>query len=97
MDSSILNVKIIGDSMWPSFKDGEIIECEAYTTQEIEVSDLILFSHPFKNNVTCVKRVKSIHENGFFVEGDNPDPLASEDSHNFGVVKKNAIIAILKS
>ena len=97
MDSSILNVKIIGDSMWPSFKDGDIIECEAYTKQEIKVADLVVFLHPFKQNVTCVKRVKSSLENGLFVEGDNPDPLASEDSHNFGVVKKDAIIAILKS
>ncbi len=97
MDSSFLNVKIIGDSMWPSFKDGDIIECEAYSRQEIKVSDLVVFLHPFKQNVTCVKRVKSIHDNGFFVEGDNPDPLASEDSHNFGVVKKDTIIAILKS
>ena len=97
MDSSILNVKVIGDSMWPSFKDGDIIECEAYSKQEIKVSDLVVFLHPFKQNVTCVKRVKSILENGLFVEGDNPDPLASEDSHNFGIVKKDAIIAILKS
>lgn len=83
--------------MWPSFKDGDIIECEEYSTQKIEVSDLVVFSHPFKKNVTCVKRVKSIIDTGLFVEGDNPDPLASEDSHNFGVVKKDAIIAILKS
>ena len=97
MDSSFLNVKIIGDSMWPSFKDGDIVECEAYSNQTIEVADLVVFLHPFKKNLTCVKRVKSILENGLFVEGDNPDPLASEDSHNFGVVKKNAIIAISKS
>ena len=83
--------------MWPSYKDGEIVVCEAYSKQEIEVSDLVVFLHPFKRNVTCVKRVKSILENGLFVEGDNPDPLASEDSHNFGVVKIDAIIAILKS
>ena len=83
--------------MWPSFKDGDIIECEEYSEQEIKVADLVVFFHPFKQNVKCVKRVKSILENGLFVEGDNPDPLASEDSHNFGVVKKDAIIAILKS
>ena len=83
--------------MWPSFSDGDVIECEAYSTQEIEVEDLVVFLHPFKKNVTCVKRVKSILENGFFVQGDNFDPLASEDSHNFGPIKKSAIIAILKS
>ena len=57
----------------------------------------LLRNNVVKKNVTCVKRVKSILENGFFVQGDNSDPLASEDSHNFGPIKKSAIIAILKS
>ncbi|RAH14261.1 MAG: hypothetical protein CMB20_003550 [Methanobacteriota archaeon] len=83
--------------MWPSFSDGDVIECETYSTQEIEVEDLVVFLHPLKKNVTCVKRVKSILENGLFVQGDNSDPLASEDSHNFGPIKESAIIAILKS
>ena len=61
------------------------------------VGDLIVFQHPFKNSVTCVKRVKTIRDKGFFVEGDNPDPLASEDSHNFGVVSTSAVIAFLKA
>ena len=46
--------------------------------------------------LTCVKRVKSLSEKGYFVEGDNPDPLASEDSHNFGLVSKDAIFAFKK-
>ena len=93
MDSSFLNVKIIGDSMWPSFKDGDIVECEAYSNQTIEVADLVVFLHPFKKNLTCVKRVKSILENGLFVEGDNPDPTASTDSHNFGSIVTSTIVA----
>ena len=83
--------------MWPSFSDGDVIECEAYSTQEIEVEDLVVFLHPFKKNMTCVKRVKSILEEGLFVQGDNSDPLAIEDSHNFGPIKESSIIAILKS
>ena len=95
MDSRILNVKIKGDSVWPTYSDGEIITCVEYTGQEITKGDLIVFEHPFKNAVTCVKRIKSISENGYFVEGDNPDPLASEDSHNFGLVKTEAILAYM--
>ena len=60
----------------------------------MEVGNLVVFTHPFKPNVTCVKRVKRITDSGAFVEGDNPDPLASEDSHNFGIVSLDAIIAI---
>ena len=48
-------------------------------------------------NIEPGYQVKSILENGFFVQGDNSDPLASEDSHNFGPIKESAIIAILKS
>ena len=94
MDSRILNVKIKGDSMWPNYKDGETLSCEEYSGQSVNVGDIVVFTHPFKTNVTCVKRVKRILDSGLFVVGDNPDPLASEDSHNFGIVPLDTIIAI---
>lgn len=94
MDSRILNVKIKGDSMWPNLKNGETLSCEEYTGQSVVVGNIVVFTHPFKPNVTCVKRVKRVTDSGVFVEGDNPDPLASEDSHNFGIVSFDAIIAI---
>ena len=97
MDQSVLKIKIKGDSMWPSLNDGDEVECLRFFDQEISVKDLIVFKHPFKSSVTCLKRVKSISSKGIFVEGDNPDPLASEDSHNFGLVKIDSIIALKKS
>ena len=96
MDSRILKVKIKGDSMWPTFNDGDVIACERYDGQSVSVGDLVVFTHPFKSDVTCVKRVKSLTEKWYFVEGDNPDPLASEDSHNFGPVSEDAIFAFKK-
>ena len=96
MDSRILKVKIKGDSMWPTFNDGDVIACEQYDEQSVSVGDLVVFTHPFKNGITCVKRVNSLSEKGYFVEGDNPDPLASEDSHNFGLVSKEAVFAYKK-
>lgn len=97
MDSCVLNVKIKGDSMWPSFKDGDTLSCEEYSGQSLAVGNIVVFTHPFKSNVTCVKRIKRITNSGLFVEGDNPDPLASEDSHNFGIVSIDAIIALYSS
>ena len=94
MDSRILNVKIKGDSMWPNFKDGDTLSCEQYSGQSVLVGNIVVFTHPFKPNVTCVKRVKRITNSGAFVEGANPDPLASEDSHNFGIVYLDAILEI---
>lgn len=82
--------------MWPTFNDGDIISCEEYSGHVISIGDLVVFRHPFKHEVTCVKRVKYITEKGYFVEGDNPDPLASEDSHNFGHVPGDTIFAFKK-
>ena len=91
-----MKVVIKGDSMWPKLNDGDIIECEEYSGQVVELKTLVVFTHPFKNSDTCVKRVSRIDGERFFVEGDNPDPLASEDSHNFGWLSKSLILAIEK-
>jgi len=91
-----MKVVIKGDSMWPKLNDGDIIECEEYSGQVIELKALVVFNHPFKSSVTCVKRVSRIEGDRLFVEGDNPDPLASEDSHNFGWLPKSLILAIEK-
>ena len=80
--------------MWPSFNDGEEIDCIENANQNISVGDVVVFPHPLKNGVTCVKRVSSISNSKLFVEGDNPDPTASEDSHNFGMIAIKTVIAI---
>ena len=91
-----MKVVIKGDSMWPKLNDGDTIDCVEYTGQVVDLKSLIVFTHPFKSSVTCVKRVSRIEGERFFVEGDNPDPLASEDSHNFGWLPKSLVIAIEK-
>jgi phage repressor protein C with HTH and peptisase S24 domain len=83
--------------MWPSLLDGEIIEFTTITNQAIKLNDIIVFNHPLKREVICVKRVKQISENRYFVQGDNPDPTSSEDSHNFGLIDRKNIIAILQN
>jgi len=80
--------------MWPSFKDGETIDCIECVDQIISIGDIVVFPHPLKNGITCVKRVSSISDSKLFVVGDNPDPTASEDSHNFGMIAKKAVLAI---
>ena len=83
--------------MWPSLLDGDIIEFTKITDQVIKMNDIIVFNHPLKREVICVKRVKQISENRYFVQGDNPDPTSSEDSHNFGLIDRKNIIAILQN
>ena len=55
------------------------------------VGDVVLASHPFHSNLQIVKRIQSIDDGLVFLVGDNPDPTASEDSHNFGSVSLDAI------
>ena len=87
-------VTIRGDSMWPSLKDGQVIICSPYNGQTISLNQVVIFTHPFNNSIIAAKRVKQIQNGELFVEGDNPDPTASDDSHNFGWIKFESVIAV---
>jgi hypothetical protein len=44
-----------------------------------------------------IKRISTVEANGrLFLTGDHPDPLASEDSHNFGPVSTELVKAYLQ-
>ena len=82
--------------MWPTFADGDEIFFELFNEQRLEVGDIVVANHPLKNNLNVVKRIAGIdHKDRIHLEGDNPDPLSSEDGHNFGPVNKRSIYAIL--
>ena len=79
--------------MWPTLKDGDSVEAIQGSTPV--VGDIVIAHHPMKK-MTVIKRVKNIQPDGLFLEGDNPDPIGSEDSHNFGLVLPSSIIAIIQ-
>ena len=79
--------------MWPTLHDGEMVD--AVQGSSPVVGDIVVAKHPFKK-INVIKRVKRIEKDGIFIEGDNPDPIGSEDSHNFGLVLNSAIIAIIR-
>ena len=98
MTNGPLRVFIHGDSMWPTFRDGDEILFSPPGEEKLKVGDLVVAIHPLKPGVTVVKRIFRIVEPGrYFLTGDNPDPTASEDSHNFGPVSQKAIVAFLRS
>jgi len=89
--TDLVEVMVKGDSMWPSFRDGDCVLFSP-TIDGVEAGEVVLLRHPFKDLV-MVKRIKHINLDGsVFVVGDNPDPLASEDSHNFGAVRMDALM-----
>lgn len=85
-------VVVNGDSMWPTLKDGETVEVSVYSGQDLQVGDLIVFRDPREKSRICIKRLKQVEADGLFVEGDNPDPTASTDSHNYGPISLNSVI-----
>ena len=84
--------------MFPTYKDGDEITCQEFTKgYKPEINDIVIFSHPFQKNMKLIKRITKIIDNSkLFVEGDNDDYSSTEDSHNFGYIDINKIIAIKK-
>ena len=81
-----VEVILQGDSMWPTFRNGDVLEFIPLEGTPYAGS-IVLAQHPFKSDVLMVKRVQSVTDNGrLFLVGDQPDPTASEDSHNFGAI-----------
>ena len=95
MDSRFLNVVVNGDSMWPTLKQGSTAKFERIDPNLVAVGQIVLLDHPFRPNLRIIKRVQSIEDSRLFLVGDNPDPTASEDSHNFGEVDISSVIAVL--
>ena len=85
-------VVVNGDSMWPTLKDGETIHVNVLGEQHLQPGDLVVFPDPRDASRICIKRLKRIEENGLFVEGDNPDPTASTDSHNYRLIPLESVI-----
>ena len=85
-------VVVNGDSMWPTLQDGETVNVNAYQGQDLSIDDIVVFYDPRNESRICIKRIKRIESNGYFVEGDNPDPTASTDSHNYGLVHSSLLI-----
>ena len=96
----MVKVKIVGYSMWPTLEPDQILECELVDTDTVQIDSLVnrivVFNHPWKDNVISVKRVISIVDGKLFVEGDNPDPTASQDSHNHGPVGLDLLIGTIR-
>ena len=93
-----LDVRIQGDSMWPTYRNGDVVPfAPCNETYGPRVNDVVLVHHPMKDSVLMVKRVSVVqHDGRLFLTGDNPDPTASEDSHNFGPVSPTMVQAYVR-
>lgn len=94
--SPIYKYKIIGNSMLPGLKNGDIILINrlSYLFKKPKLNDIIAARDP-RDNKILIKRITKIRANKYFIQGDNKK--ASTDSHIFGMIeKKNIIGKIIK-
>lgn len=81
--------RIEGNSMLPSFKNGD--EVLIKPCKEYQVEDVVLANHPYKQSLKILKRINKKNDAGkFFLIGDNLDE--SSDSRSFGFISQNLII-----
>ena len=74
--------------MLPTLKNGDTVMIAPTAT--VEVSDIVLARHPYKQSVKMLKRVAAIDESGrYSLVGDNPSE--STDSRSFGTVSPEHI------
>jgi len=80
--------RIEGYSLFPFLKEGEVVLClKLYSFSKIELNDTVIFQN--KDNGTMIKRVKEINQNGYFVQGENPESI---DSRNFGELERKELL-----
>ena len=94
--SNMICFSVKGNSMFPTYRDGDSVWLKKFNVNhKVEVDDIIVFMHPLKEDCKIIKRVTRIKDGSqLFVEGDNTDIASSEDSHNFGYISIDKLIAI---
>ena len=87
-------VRVEGNSMLPTLKDGDIVIINSYA--ELAKNIIVLANHPYKQHVKIIKRISKIDENGnCFLIGDNPNE--STDSRTFGIISPKDILGIIEN
>jgi len=79
--------KVEGNSLYPHLNDGERIAClKVFAFTNIKIDDIVVFSKP--PHGLMIKKVKSIKNNRYFVQGTDP---MSIDSRDFGMINRTDI------
>ena len=85
-------IQVCGDSMYPNFKDGEIIiGCRIFSMKE---KGVYIYHPPVGENKYVIKRLINAHpknSNRLFFRGDNYDH--SFDSRHYGYVCRKEVVA----
>jgi len=96
MSWPIKRARVSGDSMAPTYRDGDLIWVRIFASvpNEIRLGTVVLIERDAQPGVLYVKRVQRAHGGAFWVEGDNPDPDALtriSDSRRWGYIPAHEI------
>lgn len=86
-------VRVSGDSMYPTYKDEEvIITTRLFRRKNIKPDDIFIFQRPdMTESRFLIKRVIRVRNTDIYFLGDNR--LNSYDSRNFGYVPINNLVS----
>jgi phage repressor protein C with HTH and peptisase S24 domain len=79
--------RVVGASMWPTFKQGEIV-VGSTNVADVNVGDVVMVEH---DGLEKIKRVAKVRPGEVYVLGDNP--TESRDSRNFGWLSDKSVKA----
>lgn len=85
--------RVTGTSMQPLLQPGEEILINPYAYKEAlpQINDLVVATHPDREDLEIVKRISYITEDGnLFLLGDNSNH--STDSRSFGTISLDKIV-----
>ena len=90
--------RVNGASMAPLLKAGDevLVDPGAYRRAGPRPGDIVVTRHPYRSDLSMVKRVARVLENGHcHLEGDNPSE--STDSRSFGSLPPELIVGRVTS
>lgn len=69
-------VKVAGDSMAPTYRDGDILLVKwfDYVAAELPLTTVVVIEREEMPGVFFIKRIQKSHSGAYWVEGDNRDP-----------------------
>lgn len=84
-------VTIVGDSMYPTLKEGEVYFTTRVTKHtKFTVGNVYIYLAPYQRRHCVIKRLKEISPTGeLFFEGDNKE--VSYDSRDYGYISKEKV------
>ncbi len=73
--------KIEGNSLFPLYKNGQIVLCLNSKFSKLKIDDIVVFYQ--KDYGLMIKQIKKIQNENYYLIGTNPSSI---DSRNFGFI-----------